>query len=186
VEQVNWFDILKFLDQINERISGLNLSLPTEAQWEYACRAGTTTATYAGDLEILGENNAPLLDDIAWYSGNSGYKFDLAEGDNSSDWPKKQYPHNGAGTRRVAQKQPNRWGLYDMLGNVFEWCQDGRRTYETEKVIDPVGLMDDVARVLRGGSWYDYARGVRAAFRSAYTLDSREGDFGFRCARVQD
>ena len=98
--------------------------LPSEAQWEYACRAGTETALYSGNLEILGERNAPALDPIAWYGGNSGVDFDLKDGHDSSDWSEKQYPHTRAGTRPVKLKRVNPWGLYDLLGNVWEWTQD--------------------------------------------------------------
>ncbi len=186
VEQVSWKDCQEFIAKINSMVPGLDLSLPTEAQWEYACRAGTTTATYAGDLEILGERSAPILDQIAWYGGNSGRDFDLAHGHDSSDWPEKQYDHKKAGTRIVRQKDSNPWGLYDMLGNVLEWCLDGERKYESQTETNPKGSMDESAdRVLRGGSWNYYARLVRSAYRNARLPASRNVIIGFRCLRVQ-
>ena len=110
VEQVSWEDVKGFLERINTLVPGLDLMLPTEAQWEYACRAGTETAIYTGTIEILGDRNAPALDPIAWYGGNSGVDFDLGNGYNSSGWPEKQYPHTLAGTRPVAGEQPNAVG----------------------------------------------------------------------------
>ena len=91
VDSVTWNDAQEFLTKINARFDGLDLTLPTEAQWEYACRAGAELATYAGAMEIKGKHNAPILDEIAWYGGNSGLDFDLDEGYDSSDWPEKQY-----------------------------------------------------------------------------------------------
>ena len=141
----------------------MDFSLPTEAQWEYACRAGTDTATYAGPLEILGEKNGPCSDPIAWYGGNGGVGFDLKNGFDVSTWPNKQYDHQKAGTHPVAQKLPNPWGLYDMLGNVWEWCLDGPIGYTDESAVDPVGPNEGAVRVLRGGSWLSRAvRAVRA------------------------
>ena len=124
VEQVSWDDAQQFLQKMNARVSGLDLMLPTEAQWEYACRAGTDKATYGGPMQILGDYNAPVLDGIAWYGGNSGVGFELDNGVDSSGWSGKQYSHSRAGTRPVGLKTPNDWGLYDMLGNVWEWCAD--------------------------------------------------------------
>ncbi len=128
VETVSWDDCQKFIVTINERFgfeqAGLSLSLPSEAQWEYACRAGTTTATYAGRLITYGDNNAPILDAIGWYGGNSGIDFELSNGVDASKWAGKQFDFDKAGTHPVARKSANPWGLYDVLGNVWEWCED--------------------------------------------------------------
>src|SRR5205823_5615520 len=97
VEQVSWDDCRSFVDRLNARLEGLVMSLPSEAQWEYACRAGTTSATYAGDLEIVGMNNAPVLDEIAWYSGNCGVEFELDNGYDASGWSEKQYEFSRGG-----------------------------------------------------------------------------------------
>ncbi len=183
VEQVSWEDCQTFLATLNRRVEGLDVRLPTEAEWEYGCRSGTETATYAGDLEIRGAHDAPVLDAIAWYGGNSGEKFDLEDGVDSSEWPEKQYPHRRAGTHPVAQKEANRWGLYDSLGNVEEWCSDWFGSYEGEEVVDPQGPETGSGRVIRGGSWSARARGVRAAFRLRYGPSIRWNSLGFRLAR---
>ena len=165
VEQVSWNDAQDFLKRINGQIPGLALSLPSEAQWEYACRAGTETAIYTGALDILGENNAPALDLIAWHGGNSKSE-----------------------THPVKLKRANPWGLYDMLGNVWEWTQDHwHDNYEGAPTDGSAWLSDetDALRVLRGGSWLSNARLVRAAYRSHDPPVSRSADFGFRCAQVR-
>ena len=188
VEQVSFDDVQTFLTRLNARVPGLALSLPSEAQWEYACRAGTTEATYAGDLHIAGDNNAPELDAIAWYGGNSGVDFDLDNGVDSSGWPGKQYDHTRAGTRPVKLKQPNAWGLHDMLGNVWEWCEDHWHDGYKEAPADGsawTAARGSADRVLRGGSWAGDARYVRAAYRCGNVPASRSGSIGFRCARVQ-
>ena len=159
VERVSWDDAKSFCVALNERFVGLGARLPTEAEWEYACRAGTTTATYF-----------PVLDEIAWYFDN----LDRAPIDED------------LGTHRVAQKRANPWGLFDMLGNVYEWCEDaaGRwrlAPYASARQIDPLNTAGP-HRVFRGGSWYDHARDARAAYRSAYEPGDRYVDVGFRVA----
>ncbi len=186
VELVSWEDCQSFLETLNARRPGLEPRLPTEAQWERACRAGTDTATWLGDLEILGHRNAPLLDEIAWYGGNSGVDFDLDEGFDSSGWRQKQYAHKLAGTREVKLKRPNPWGLHDMLGNVWEWCSDSwADRYPQGPRSDPTGPEEGARRVFRGGSWLAVARDVRAACRAWLPPGIRRRDLGFRLSRGQ-
>jgi formylglycine-generating enzyme required for sulfatase activity len=189
VEQVTFADVQRFISRLNDRVPRLELSLPSEAQWEYACRAGTEAATYAGTMPILGENNAPVLDQIAWYGGNSGVGFELDDGFVSGGWREKQYPHERAGTRLVKSKAANPWGLYDMLGNVLEWCADEwHDTYDGVPTDGSAWLDSEggaASRVVRGGSWDFVARYVRAAFRLHLGPAVRGSYLGFRCARVQ-
>ena len=186
VEQVSFHDVEKFLARVERLQPSLGLTLPSEAQWEYACRAGAQTATYAGATRIQGANNAPDLDPIAWYGGNSGKDFDLKKGWDSSGWPEKQYEHKKAGTHPVRLKLPNDWGLFDMLGNVWEWCADGMRDYGATPVTDPLGEQKDGGRAVRGGSWDVGARHARSAVRLASDPGGRRDVLGFRCARVQE
>ena len=189
VENVSWEDCRKFVEKINEKFDfekvGLSLSLPSEAQWEYACRAGTTTATYAGPLKIEGSNNAPILDAIAWYGGNSGIDFELSNGYDASKWPEKQFEFDKAGTHPVARKKANPWGLHDTLGNVWEWCKDVWVEDYTEKSRAAVSYSASALRVVRGGSWSRLARSVRAAFRNHDERSHRNYDLGFRCAEFR-
>lgn len=148
VENVSWDDAQIFISKLNAMLGVTCFRLPTEAEWEYACRAGTTSATYGN------------LDDVAWYENNSG---------------KETHP--------VGQKQPNAWGLYDMLGNVWEWCQDWYGGYPDGDVIDPVGPSSGSYRVSRGGSWFTDARRVRAAYRNYVAPGDRVDYLGFRLAR---
>jgi formylglycine-generating enzyme required for sulfatase activity len=193
VEQVSWDDIQqRFLPALNERIEGFVLpgkgfQLPSEAQWEYACRAGTQTALYTGPIEILGESNAPALDPIAWYRGNSGVDFELENGEDSSDWSGMQYPNARSGSHPVGRKLPNPWGLYDMLGNVWEWTQDSwHDSYEGAPTDGSAweGPGAGAVRVIRGGSWGGLAGLCRSAYR-VRGMPVRLNNLGFRCARVQ-
>lgn len=129
----------------------MELTLPSEAQWEYACRSGSETAIYAEDLDA-----------IAWYDANSSNT-----------------------THPVRQKKPNGWGLYDMLGNVWEWVQDTEHENYEGAPQDGSAWDDGEAvakRVIRGGSWYNGARGCRSAARDWLFPDYRDTFQGFRCA----
>ena len=161
VEMVSWDDCREFLTRLSQR-SGKRYGLPSEAEWEYACRAGTTTPFHFGEA---------ISTDQANYDGN--------------------YPYN-KGTKGKHRKQttsvgsfsPNAWGLFDMHGNVWEWCQDAYKPYEdlnTKNILETEN-MDESARVLRGGSWRHPARYCRAAGRIRDAPGYRYGDSGFRVA----
>jgi formylglycine-generating enzyme required for sulfatase activity len=186
VEMVDWNQATQFSERLSELVTGLSVQLPTEAQWEYACRAGTQTAIYSGALKILGNANAPDLDLIAWYGGNSGVEYELDEGDTLRYLDNKRYEFEKAGTHPVKLKKPNPWGLYDMLGNVWEWCRDGLRDYSGECLTDPVGqARSDEDRVARGGGWLDDAQRVRVASRYGNHPVARDDVQGFRCVCTQ-
>ena len=134
VETVHWEEAVEFCRRLSaipeEKAAGHVYRLPTEAEWEYVCRAGTTTAYSFGDDESQ-------LGQYAWFRENAQRK-----------------------THPVGEKKPNPWGLYDMHGNVWEWCQDWLGAYPSEPVTDPTGPTTPTLgsyRVFRGGSWYDYA-----------------------------
>jgi len=183
---VSWDGATAYCAWLTERAKsdlppGYRFTLPTEAQWERAARGGTTTMTYAGDLEILGLHNAPALDPIAWYGGNSSLAHD--NGLDSSSWPDKQDSHTSAGTHPVGLKRPNAYGVHDMIGNAVEWCDDWCRVdYYTDGQIDPMGPTTGSDRVSRGGGWFSSARDCRAACRFRGSPSSRNGALGFRVA----
>ena len=160
VEQVSWYDVQEFIRKLNEREKTKKYRLPTEAEWEYACRAGTNTAFSNGTItkETCGYN--PYLDAAGWY-----------------------YRNSEKGTHGVAQKQANPWGLYDMHGNVWEWCQDWQRKYSFYPVVDPVGPPTGLARIRRGGGWSHYPLFCRSAYRSWLDPDKKTPHVGFRLAR---
>lgn len=150
VENVSWDDAVNFCQKLSQ-MTGEKFRLPTEAEWEYAARAGTTTKYYWGESD----DNAGQY---AWYQVSS--------------------------TRPVGQKLPNNWGLYDMSGNVWEWCTDWHGSYSAESVVDPQGPQRGKSRVLRGGSWYRRLKNVRSACR--FGVPATYGtnfDIGFRVVR---
>jgi formylglycine-generating enzyme required for sulfatase activity len=157
VENVSWDDVQEFLRSLQQRCE-VEFVLPTEAQWEYACRAGTQTAF------SVGENVAPVEVN---YDGNYPY----ARGE------KGEYRKR---TVAVGSLPPNLWGLYEMHGNVWEWCIDSDRQYAREPASDPVGPLLPGPRVLRGGSWLVVGRWARSASRGAIEPGYCRGDIGFR------
>lgn len=163
VEQVSWNDTQAFIAELNRLVPGLQACLPTEAQWEYACRAGTTTPFSFGDNITPEKVN---------YNGEYPY----ADGEKGLNREK---------TVPVKSLPPNAWGLYEMHGNVWEWCRDRYGEYPTEAVLDPMGPSEGVGRVLRGGSWLGSGRYARSAFRFLYEPDFRNYYFGFRLALGQ-
>ena len=161
VEQISWDEAIEFCDRLSAK-TGKSYTLPSEAQWEYACRAGTQTAFAFGDI---------LTPELANYNWTTSY--------NGS--PRSSYPQE---TQPVGIYPANAWGLYEMHGNVWEWCQDDwHENYNgapengsawTDKNISTA------AKILRGGSWVDYPWYCRSAARAGFTLDGRFVSFGFR------
>lgn len=157
VEQVSWIDVQEFLEKLNERNDGFRYRLPTEAEWEYACRAGT------------GSDHAGNVDRLAWYDKNSGEK-----------------------THPVGQRAPNPFGLYDMTGNVWEWCLDSyHKSYDGAPTDGSAWLsqqkvegFDSYTRVLRGGSYQVDVWDLRSSSRYRYAPDHRYMSFGFRVVAV--
>jgi len=163
VERVSWDAIQRFLKKAEELSPGLGLQLPTEAQWEYACRAGTQTPFGLGEM---------LTSQQANFDG--------------------KYPYAGASkdefrgkTLSVRSLPSNAWGLYHMHGNVWEWCSDRYGAYEAGPVNDPAGAAAGEERVLRGGSWYTHASSTRCARRYHYVASFRNQSLGFRVSRSQ-
>ena len=187
VEQVSWEDCQSFIRAVRRANPELAVRLPTEAEWEYACRAGTETALPNGrDLIIYGHGNGPALDGIAWYGGNSSVGFDLTNGFDVSRLPERQYTGQMAGTHSVGEKNANARGFHDMIGNVFEWCSDWYRadfrgTVDPENTSSPQTFKDGITgRVSRGGGWISDARNCRSASRLGYQPSERNADQGFR------
>ncbi len=150
VENVSWDDCQIFVAKLKEKVAGQTFRLPTEAEWEYACRAGTTTWYGFGESEAL-------IDEYAWYSNNSG-----------------------ATTHPVGQKKPNTWGLYDMHGNVWEWCADWYGDYPRTAVSDPIGPASGDRRIFRSGGWRSTAMYCLSPSRNMNYPDYRSYSVGVR------
>ena len=181
VESVSWDDCQAFIQRLNQQEKTDRYRLPTEAEWEYACRAGSKTELYTGSMKVLGGNNAPALDEIGWYGGNSCAEYEGAF--DCSSWSERQYACPRCGTHPVARKKPNAWGLYDMPGNVWEWCHDWYEESFVGPVTDPTGPSSGDFRVCRGGSWDSFALGCRAAARFSEVPDYKDHLMGFRLVR---
>jgi formylglycine-generating enzyme required for sulfatase activity len=155
VEHVSWNDATEFCKRLSDK-TGMTFRLPTEAEWEYACRAGSTTAF------SFGESDASLAE-FAWFEGNSQRS-----------------------TQPVGTRKPNRWGLHDMHGNVWEWVNDwySHAYYQSSPSKNPPGPSSGQERVLRGGSWLNYSNYCRSSNRVAGTPDVVVDYVGFRAART--
>lgn len=151
METVSWHDCMAYIKKLNALGQG-SFRLPTEAEWEYACRAGTTTTYYWGDsMEVNGTSN------YTWANSKSG-----------------------TAPQPVGGKQPNAWGLYDMNGNVWEWCSDWYGPYTSAAKRDPQGSATGTEKVFRGGSWYDFYQAHRSANRHRHVPYGRYPAVGFR------
>ena len=162
VESVGWEDCQRFCEAWNQRLPNVQARLPTEAEWEYACRGGTTNAFNDNSACTAPEGEDPALNRLGWYDKNSGGE-----------------------TYLVAQKDANAWGLYDMHGNVWEWCQDWFGKYEPGAQTDLRGPNTGDDRVVRGGCWDFHVWGCRSACRGGFRPGDRDGRLGFRLAAGQ-
>ncbi len=159
VECVSWHDVQDFLREVEKRLPGVKADLPTEAEWEYACRAGRDTALSWGDVISPSEANYGVA-----YSYTDGRSGKYREG-----------------TVPVKMYLPNAWGLYQMHGNVDEWCADGKRDYDGAPKVDPHGPDGYWGwPVLRGGAWYNEPQRLRAASRGSWSARMRNNSVGFR------
>lgn len=162
VERVSWDDCQSFCENMRKRFPGLQARLPSEAEWEYACRATTTSAFNDGSPCTKPQGKDPALVKLGWFDENSDKK-----------------------THDVRGLAANQWGLYDMPGNVWEWCQDWFGDYPADDQVDPTGAAEGRERVSRGGSLGSGARGCRSAFRLGGRPDERDHVLGFRLAAGQ-
>jgi len=165
---VSWNDCQEFIEKLNELDSRHTYRLPSESEWEYACRAGTRTRFYWSDSD-----SESTVKQYCWFFKNARAEY----------W---STPHaSQEGTQQVGTKTPNPWGLFDMSGNVYEWCEDTYQSSYDGAPTDGSAWVSSGAssRVLRGGSWSSYARFCRSANRNLYSADSRVSYLGFRLAR---
>ena len=187
VEAVSWNDAVEFCKKLSElpeeKQAGRVYRLPTEAEWEYACRAGSTTAYHCG-------NSEEYLRQFAWFGDNSGERevdssrlFKESNGDLSKYV--KRMDENRNTTHPVGQKKPNVWGLYDMHGNVWEWCSDWHGDYPSRDVVDPKGPNVGTERVHRGGCYMVEAATCRSAIRNSDKPDKQYFYAGFRVVMEQ-
>jgi formylglycine-generating enzyme required for sulfatase activity len=160
VERVSWTDVQEFIKKLNQK-EGNKYRLPTEAEWEYACRAGTKTPFSLG--EIIGTDQANYDGKYIYGKGRKG-----------------EYREK---TVRVKSFVPNAWGLYDMHGNVWEWCSDWKGSYPSGSETDPSGSEGGSDRVVRGGSWLLFPGYLRSANRDFRKPGSRFNDLGFRLCK---
>jgi formylglycine-generating enzyme required for sulfatase activity len=162
VEQVRWDDCQAFCENLRKRFPGLQARLPSEAEWEYACRATTMSAFNDGSPCTKPDGEDPALVKLGWFDKNSEGK-----------------------THEVRGLAANQWGLYDMHGNVWEWCADYYDSYSAAEQVDPTGADSGLERALRGGSWLNPARNSRSAFRYGRLPVVRDDFLGFRLASGQ-
>ncbi|MBQ6616527.1 MAG: formylglycine-generating enzyme family protein [Thermoguttaceae bacterium] len=167
VNSVSWNDCQEFCQTCTQL--GLPVQLPTEAQWEYACRAGSVTAYFWGD-DLSKEGRANCWS--PWFPPTTPQEEAL---DWTIDW-----------STRVTKYPPNPWGIYDMHGNVSEWCQDWYGKYSDEHVTDPTGPSHGLGRIFRGGSWKNFAADCRSACRQGDIPEYQNEDIGFRCVGIID
>jgi formylglycine-generating enzyme required for sulfatase activity len=166
VHNISWIDAKKFIRRLNQLEGDTLYQLPSEAQWEYACRAGSQKAFANGALTVPGSAVDSLLDKVGWYKANA-----------------RQAPHP------AASKSPNAWGLYDMHGNVWEWTEDWWESwygkFSGSPVNDPLGPPKGRFKIYRGGGWFAEAPYQRCASRRRAEPGSKSPGIGFRIARSE-
>lgn len=151
VDMVSWNDCIEFITILNRKGLG-KFRLPTEAEWEYSCRASTTTRFHWGD-----DNDYKELYQYGWFN-----------------------PMSTAMPHPVGEKKPNQWGLYDMIGNVWEWCSDWKGDYNELENVDPQGPKEGTLKIFRSGSWFNLPHTLRAANRNAHLPNEGYTNIGLR------